>query len=185
MATMISSGTDVVAFLKEQHEQIKAGFQRVQSTTGEDRETAFYALRRLLAVHETAEEEIVHPAARQVLPDGDIVVDARLREENQLKQQLSELEEIDVDSSDFISQFSQLEQGVLAHAQKEESEEFDRLRNRIDGPRLERLREAITIAEAIAPTRPHPGIESQTANLLVGPFASMLDRARDMFARKS
>jgi hypothetical protein len=113
------------------------------------------------------------------------VVEARLREENQLKQQLSELEELDVDSSDFISQFSQLEQGVLAHAQKEELEEFDRLRNRIDGARLERLREAVTIAEAIAPTRPHPGIESQAANLLVGPFASMLDRARDMFARKS
>ena len=55
MATMISSGTDVVAFLKEQHEQIKAGFQQVQSTTGEDRDTAFFALRRLLAVHETAE----------------------------------------------------------------------------------------------------------------------------------
>ena len=184
MATMISDGTDVVAFLEEQHAQIKAAFQHVQATTGADRETAFYALRRLLAVHETAEEEIVHPAARQALPDGDIVVDARLREENLAKQALSELEDIDVDSADFISRFSQLELDVLAHAEKEEKEEFERLRSRFDPARLERMREAVIIAESIAPTRPHPGIESQTAHVLMGPFASMIDRARDMFARK-
>jgi len=182
MATGIGNGMDVVNFLKEQHEQIKAAFQRVQSTSGPDRETAFFGLRRLLAVHETAEEEIVHPAARRALPDGEAVVDARLREENQAKQLLSELEEQDVDSADFISQFSQLEQSVLTHAEKEEREEFDPLRDHLDAGRLERMREAVTIAESIAPTRPHPGMESQVANLLVGPFASMLDRARDIFA---
>jgi hypothetical protein len=38
---------------------------------------------------------------------------------------------------------------------------------------------AVRAAEAIAPTRPHPGIESAKENFAVGPFASMLDRARD------
>jgi hypothetical protein len=38
---------------------------------------------------------------------------------------------------------------------------------------------AVRAAEAIAPTRPHPDVESAKANLAVGPFASMLDRARD------
>jgi hemerythrin superfamily protein len=185
MATMISNGTDVVMFLKEQHEQIKAGFQQVQESTGKDRETAFYALRRLLAVHETAEEEIVHPAARRALPDGDLVVDARLREENEAKKMLSALEDMDVDSADFINRFSLLEQSVLAHAQKEEVEEFERLRTRFDADRLERMRDAVSVAESIAPTRPHAGIESQAANVLMGPFASMIDRARDLFARKS
>lgn len=33
------------------------------------------------------------------------------------------------------------------------------------------------LAESTAPTRPHPGVESATANLLAGPFAAMLDRA--------
>lgn len=182
---MLNSGTDVVTFLREQHEQIKAGFQRVQMTLGSERDTAFYALRRLLAVHETAEEEIVHPAARRALPDGDIVVDARLREENEAKQLLAELEGLDVDSPAFISGFSQLEMSVLAHAEKEEREEFNRLSTHFDAGRLQRMREAVTIAESIAPTRPHPGIESQAANVLVGPFASMLDRARDLFARRA
>src|SRR4051794_6725501 len=65
MATMISNGLDVVAFLKEQHQQIKSLFSEVRSASGEQRREAFFALRRLLAVHETAEEEIVHPAARK------------------------------------------------------------------------------------------------------------------------
>ncbi|GAB4585097.1 hypothetical protein Ntsu_29290 [Nocardia sp. IFM 10818] len=41
------------------------------------------------------------------------------------------------------------------------------------------MRRAVEIAEALAPTRPHAGVESVGANLLVGPFAAMLDRARD------
>jgi hemerythrin superfamily protein len=183
VATMISNGIDVVAFLKEQHEQIRAGFERVRETGGTEREWAFFALRRLLAVHETAEEEIVHPAARTALPDGDVVVDARLREEQGAKRVLSELEPLDVDSPEFASQFAQLESSVLAHAQKEETEEFERLRSRFDAGRLDRMRQAVVIAESIAPTRPHAGLESQAANLLIGPFASMLDRARDLFAK--
>jgi hypothetical protein len=37
----------------------------------------------------------------------------------------------------------------------------------------------------MAPTRPHPGVESAAANILVGPFAAMLDRTRDAISGKS
>jgi hypothetical protein len=49
---------------------------------------------------------------------------------------------------------------------------------------LENMGRAAKLAEAIAPTRPHPGVESQVANLLAGPFAAMLDRARDAIVGK-
>jgi hemerythrin superfamily protein len=181
---MISNGTDVVSFLKEQHEQIRAAFSQVNATSGEERETAFYALRRLLAVHETAEEEIVHPAARRALPDGEVIVEARLREENAAKKVLSELENLDVDSTAFESQFATLQASVLAHAEAEEREEFERLGSRFDEDRLNRMRKAMDFAERVAPTRPHPGVESRAANLLAGPFASMIDRARDALSGK-
>ena len=41
------------------------------------------------------------------------------------------------------------------------------------------MRKVVELAEAVAPTRPHPGVESRAANMLAGPFAAMLDRARD------
>jgi len=182
---MMSGGVDVIAFLKEQHEQIKELFASVKAAEGKARDEAFFSLRRLLAVHETAEEEIVHPAARRALPDGDSVIEARLQEENKAKQVLSKLEGMDINSSEFKTQFELLERSVLTHANAEEREEFDRLASAIDAERLEKMRSAVEFAEKAAPTRPHPGVESPAANLLAGPFASMIDRARDAITGKN
>jgi hemerythrin superfamily protein len=182
---MISNGLDVVAFLKEQHQQIKALFNEVRSTTGDARSEAFYALRRLLAVHETAEEEIVHPAARKALPGGDAIVEARLQEENNAKKELAAIEALDLDSFDFEARIGSLAAEVIAHAEAEERQEFEPLGESLDKERLERMRRAVTFAERVAPTRPHAGVESRVANLMAGPFAAMLDRARDALTGKS
>lgn len=157
----------------------------MQAAGGAERDAAFYALRRLLAVHETAEEEIVHPVARRALPNGEELVEARLREENEAKKVLAALEEMDVDSPAFERTLAELEASVVAHAAAEEREEFDVLAVALDQTRLESMRKAVNFIESVAPTRPHPGVESATANALVGPFASMLDRARDAFSRKA
>lgn len=184
MGTMIESGIDVIGFLKDQHQEIKRLFGTVTMSTGAERERAFVSLRRLLAVHETAEEEIVHPAARRALPDGDVIIGARLHEENEAKTLLTELETLDVDSSAFTTKLSILERAVLAHANAEEQLEFARLGDTLDQKRLQHMRKAAEIAEQIAPTRPHAGVESAAANMLAGPFAAMLDRTRDLFAGK-
>jgi hemerythrin superfamily protein len=185
MATMISSGVDVVTFLKEQHDQIKAGFSQVKRTSGKERQDAFFALRRLLAVHETAEEEIVHPAARSSLTSGKPIVEARLHEEHEAKKVLAELEKLDADSTEFETMFANLATSVIAHAEAEERYEFDPLGELFDQARLERMRKAVDFAEKMAPTRPHAGVESAAANIMVGPFASMIDRARDAISGKS
>lgn len=184
MGTMIGNGSDVVSFLKAQHEQVKSMFTSVLSAHGELRTKAFNELRRTLAVHEAAEEEIVHPAARRAIPNGDSVVEARLQEENKAKHALVELEKLDCDSDEFEAKLETLQKDVIDHAEAEEREEFSKLATKIDEERLLRMRKAAEFAEKIAPTRAHPGIESATGNILVGPFASMLDRARDAFADK-
>lgn len=185
MATMISSGVDVISFLQEQHEQIKIMMNNVASSDGKEKRDAFVALRRLLAVHETAEEEIVHPAARRALQHGERLIDARLLEENEAKKVLAQLEKLDVDSPEFDTAFSKLHQSVLIHAQNEERDEFAQLASVLDQSQLDRMRRAAELAEKFAPTRPHPGVESATSNLLAGPFAAMLDRARDALSGKS
>jgi hemerythrin superfamily protein len=184
-STKLAGGRDVVAFLIAQHQQIKDLFEQVTRSSADDREQAFTALRRLLAVHETAEEEIVHPRARQALADGDEVVDARLQEENEAKQKLATLERLDIDGSEFEKLFQELQADVLLHAASEEEQEFSRLADELDDDQLQRMRKAVELAEATAPTRPHPGVESAKENLLAGPFAAMLDRARDLLTGKS
>jgi hemerythrin superfamily protein len=183
-STTIDSARDVVAFLKDQHEQIKALFERVEQTSADEREQAFTDLRRLLAVHETAEEEVVHPRARRELPDGDAVVTARLDEEEAAKKALVELEKLDVDSDEFVSLLDQLRADVVAHAAAEESEEFAQLAEELDENQLRRMRSVVALAEKTAPTRPHPGVELAGQNYMVGPFAAMLDRAKDLITGK-
>jgi len=178
----IDSAQDVVAFLKSQHEEIKGLFTQVSAAQGEQRKEIFTDLRRLLAVHETAEEEIVHPRAKSELPNGEAVVSARLHEEHEAKEVLAELEKLDVDSAEFEQKFEKFRKDVIAHSEAEEHEEFSKLADQLDDSQLSRMRKAAELAEKTAPTRPHPGVESPAANLAVGPFAAMMDRAKDLIS---
>lgn len=183
--TAIQSHTDVVDFLVKQHEQIKTLFTETLSASGKERERAFVELRRLLAVHETVEEETVHPRAKRKVPNARAMVEERLEEEHEAKARLQKLEKLDVDSAEFTQQLTKLRDAVLAHADHEERDEFVKLGEELSSEELERMGRAAQLAEAIAPTRPHAGVESQLANILVGPFAAMMDRARDAIAGKN
>lgn len=181
MAEMIvQSPEEVVAFLKAQHDVIEDMFDEVLlASDPKAREKPFIALRQLLAVHETAEEMIVHPRVRREFEGGDSIVDARLKEEHDAKEQLSKVEGLDITSQQFIDELTKLRKAVLEHAEHEESEEFPKLQQELDADERKQMATAVRAAEAIAPTRPHPGVESAKLNFAVGPFASMLDRARD------
>lgn len=170
---------DAIAYLVQQHEEIAALMRQVDEAGGDTRREAFVALRRLLAVHETAEEEIVHPRARRALDAGEQIVAWRLQEETIVKQMLTEVEGLDVDSTEFEIGFGQLRDAVLSHASAEEGEEFPLLADLLDDDQLARMHGLTQFAQAVAPTRPHPDLDTATANLLVGPFASMVDRVRD------
>jgi len=178
----IHTGKDVIAFLKHQHEQIKTMFENVIETEGEERTEAFVELRRLLAVHETAEEEVIHPTARRELAGGEEIVSMRLSEENHAKKTLAKLEKLEVDSEEFENEFEALRAAVVSHAEAEETLEFAGLAHSLEATTLERMKKAAEFAESIAPTRPHAGAESSVANMLVGPFAAMVDRSRDLLS---
>jgi hemerythrin superfamily protein len=178
---IVQTPDEVITFLKAQHDLIEDMFDEVlHASDPQAREKPFIELRQLLAVHETAEEMVVHPRLRREADDGDAIVDALLHEEHEAKELLSAIEGLDVTSQEFIAELSKLRDAVLAHAEHEELEEFPKLLKEVDVDDLKRMATAVKMAEAIAPTRPHAGVESAKLNFAVGPFASMLDRARDL-----
>jgi hypothetical protein len=109
--------------------------------TGDAKRDAFDDLVRLLAIHETAEEEVVHPISRGLLL---------------------------------------LRNAILTHARYEERYEFPELRAKVPAERLRTMATAVRAAEAVAPTRPHPGAELAKANIILGPPLAVVDRARDL-----
>jgi len=180
---IIESPDEVIGFLTAQHNLIEDMFDEVlYASDPQAREKPFVQLRQLLAVHETAEEMIVHPRVRREVDAVDSIVDARLEEEHDAKELLASIEKIDITSQQFIDELTKLRDAVLDHAQHEETYEFPKLQKELDADELKRLGAAVRAAEAIAPTRPHAGVESAALNFAVGPFASMLDRARDLIA---
>ena len=116
--TFVQSTDDVVKFLKDQHNLIKDMFDEVLSASeSKAREKAFVDLRQLLAVHETAEEMVVHPRVRDEEADGEGMVEARLDEEHEAKETLSELEGMDIDTKEFIEELRLFRDKVSAHAE--------------------------------------------------------------------
>ena len=127
--TFVQSTDDVVKFLKDQHNLIKDMFDEVLSASSDEaRRKAFADLRQLLAVHETAEEMVVHPRVRHEVEGGDVIVDARLDEEHDAKEVLSKLESMDIASQEFIDELTKFRDAVIDHAEHEEAEEFAKLR---------------------------------------------------------
>ncbi|GAA3012097.1 hemerythrin domain-containing protein [Streptosporangium longisporum] len=171
---------DVVELLLAQHSLIRDLFDEVETASAEDRPEAFQRLVRLLAMHETAEEEIVHPYARRKIEGGDAVVDDRLAEENEAKQLLTTMDKAGADDPEFLTNLAVLRAAVMAHARSEERYEFTQLRAQTSQAERRAMAAGVKAAEAIAPTHPHAGVESATKNLLVGTPVAMMDRARDV-----
>jgi hemerythrin superfamily protein len=170
----------VTEILHEQHELIRDLFGQVRSTTGADRVKSFDSLRALLAVHETAEEEVVHPRARKVSDEAEAAVKARLQEEDAAKRMLSDLEKVGPDGDGFAGLLATFERAVLEHADAEETLVFPLLDASLDAETLAAMTTALIAAERMAPTHAHPhSPESRVGNLLTGPFVAMVDRVRD------
>lgn len=173
------AANDVVDLLLAQHRQIKAAFRRA-NRPGPGREAAFEHLVRLLSVHEAAEEAHVHPTLRRVLGGpGRSIAGARRHEEQQAKQMLTALVRGGTGQPRFGYQLRQLRDAVLAHADQEEREEFPELRRSLTPARLRVLATEVRLTQALAPTRPHPWVNTELANKLTAPVLGPLDRLRD------
>jgi hemerythrin superfamily protein len=176
----------VTKVLRQQHQLIRDLFDQVDAATGAEKAATFDCLRAILAVHETAEEELVHPVARLSGPDAEASVRRRLDEESAAKRMLADLEKMGVAAEGWQPAFDAFQEAVVQHALDEEAEIFPVLDACQDEETLRRLADALLAAERMAPTHPHPhGPESAIGNVLVGPFVAMVDRVRDAIKRKA
>lgn len=137
--------TGVVALVQQDHREIEQMLDRVETSGGAARRDAFDRLASKMKAHETAEEQVVHPLAKQ---EGNAdTVDELVGEENTASQALQRLEGMDVDSDEFERAFAELKRDVLAHAQQEEREEHPGLMHDTPADELERRADLFEQAE--------------------------------------
>jgi hemerythrin superfamily protein len=171
---------DIISELLSDHQQVEQMFTRMeQAAPGQAREM-FWELTNELVRHEVAEEEIVYPEVRKVLPGGDQLADGRIAEQSEAEEYLAEMEKSGENDQAFLAQLQKLRQEVLTHAEKEETLVFEPLRNALDADRRQQLGSRYQKAKAAAPTHPHPHApDTPPGNMALGPVAALVDRARD------
>jgi hemerythrin superfamily protein len=177
--SMVDEIRDIAERIELQHVKIRELFLAVTGAGPADRQERFEPLVRLLAVHETAEEEIVYPAVRAMGGEAQAIVSARLTEEDAAKKALADLEGMDAASQEFAAALAKLYQDVDRHATSEEREVLPLLK-RMDAEQRDGMAAAFAAAEAVAPTHAHRmAPESGLGNALLSPFVAIVDRVRD------
>ncbi len=172
-------GQDAIEFLLGQHQQVERLIDQIKTASPESRRELFDELREMLAVHETAEELVLRPVTKASGETGKRIAEQRIAEENEAKQVLADLEKLDPESETFLTEFGGFAADVLKHATNEEQQEFPLVCRENDAARLSKLGSAMVKVEKVAPTHAHPSAKSAPVTLAMGPFASLIDRARD------
>lgn len=151
---------DVTSVIAAQHEHIKALLKAVRRQTGHRRAAAFHTLRLTLALHETAEEQAIHPQALHQLGAYDRAASDRIAEEQTAGQTIGALEMVDVDSDQFNSTFGHLATDVTDHAGAEEADEWPALGKITDPAVINAMVEQMRAVTQLAADPSAPGIRA-------------------------
>lgn len=168
----------IIEALRHDHDEIREMLAQLDTATGEQRRDLFQRLLSELVRHEVAEEEILRPVSKR--DAGEEIANARVREESRAEELLKEMEKLDPAGAEFTTKLATLHQEVESHASAEETQEFPQVQAKESPERLEKMARVYEAAKMAAPTRPHPSTpNTPIANMMIGPFAAVVDRARD------
>ncbi|WP_203903987.1 hemerythrin domain-containing protein [Virgisporangium aliadipatigenens] len=173
--TKPDSEWDVVDRMTEQHHRIEHQFRHTLRVTGDARHSAFGRLARLIAVHETVEEEVVHPLTRRCDPDGHLA-DHLLDAEHRISDALADAVRADA-AGEAAEELRALRDMIRAHARQEEHDEFPRLRRDVPADELCGLTDAVQEAEEAA------DIRDEEPQSRAGWLPRTADRVRDALRR--
>lgn len=178
--TADSTKHDIVGKLLHDHQEVKAMFAKIEKASQSQLGDMFWNLTNELVRHEVAEEEIVYPEVRKVVPNGQRLADARIKEQSEAEELLDKMEKEGADSKDFRAHLEKLQKEVLAHAESEEQLVFAPLGEKLDAERRAQLGERYEKAKKAAPTHPHPmAPDTPPGNMALGPIAALVDKMRD------
>jgi len=123
-----TSGPDAIALLKADHAKVKKMFKEFDKTDddGKKQELARVICAEL-TVHTTIEEEILYPAAREVLNDEDLIDEADV-EHASAKDLIAQIEDGSPGDDKWDAKVKVLGEYIDHHVEEEHNEMFPKLR---------------------------------------------------------
>jgi hemerythrin superfamily protein len=136
---------------------------------------------RLVFSHAFAEESVLWPVMRRVLPDGEELTLRIESEHQEVNELVTELETLGHDDPRRAQRLSRLVEVLREDVRDEEDVLFPRLQERLDPHELRALGRRWDLVRRISPTRPHPAVSRRPpGNALSALPLSVLDRSRDV-----
>lgn len=108
-----------IDLLKQQHREVDDLFQRIKSSTGDERIPLLGKVAEALTIHAALEEQYFYPFARQQGVDG--LIDESFQDHAEVKRLLSELLQVKQTDPRLDELCGRLERMVTEHVSQEES----------------------------------------------------------------
>ena len=148
--------------------------------TGAERRATLAKLYRLVFPHAFAEESVLWPVYRRVLPDGDALTLRNEREHQQVNRAGVTPDALGPDTAGGAAALDTMARMPNEEDRDEEDLLLPRLQQALTPAQLRRLGLAWGLVRRIAPTRPHPVVSRRPpGNALAALPLTVLDRLRD------
>jgi iron-sulfur cluster repair protein YtfE (RIC family) len=131
---------NAIRFLKQQHEEAKQAFQRIEQASPEQRGELWKHLSPELKLHERMEEEHVYgPAAAEAKADDTLAdwPDEHHEQVQEAEQLIVRIDQAPARDSQWLQQVQKLKSALEEHIQVEERDIWPRIESTWDAARLE------------------------------------------------
>ena len=175
---------DAIQLLTSDHAEVEQMFIQIETLPQtEARDQLVEDIIRELSIHAAIEEQVLYPAMRDALPDGEKLVEEAIEEHQQVKETLAAIERADT-PTERDPLLVQLIGNVRHHVDEEETDLLPKLKAAIGSEELRDMGAKLAAAKKMAPTHPHPKApNTPPGNIVGGAAAAVMDKARDALKR--
>ncbi|MFS0867514.1 hemerythrin domain-containing protein [Microbacterium sp. 179-B 1A2 NHS] len=178
--TEMGGRVSVLARQKSDHVELDRLLHRLDGASHEDQLPVLIDLYRLVFPHAFAEESVLWPVMRRVLPDGEELTLQVEQEHQEVNELVTRLESLEPGTPERTAALDRLAEVLREDVRDEEDELFPRLQERVSPAQLRMLGLAWEVVRRVAPTRAHPIVARRPPGNVVSALPlSVLDRTRD------
>jgi hemerythrin superfamily protein len=171
----------VLARQRADHVELDRLLQELDGTTGRAQEEVLQRIDRLVFSHAFAEETVLWPVLRRVLPDGEALTLQVEKEHQEVNELVSAIETDGLDDTRRPARLARLVEVLREDVRDEEDVLFPRLQEAVSVEELRRLGRRWELMRRLSPTRAHPTVSRRPpGNALSGLPLTVLDRTRDL-----
>jgi hypothetical protein len=169
---------------RQDHARLDELLRQVHATHGDDQQAALTETARLVFPHAFAEEAVIWPLVRKLLPNGAALTVQVEQEHQEINELWSDLERTPVDDPRRSTLLDRITALLREDVRDEEDELLPQLSGRLTPAQARLAGHLWALVRRIAPTRPHAVVSRRPpGNALAALPLTVIDRGRDRLDR--